>query len=35
MIYDFLLATLPWIAMGLGVAVVVVYITRKDDKNGR
>lgn len=35
MIYDFSLAALPWIVMGLGVAVVVVYFTRKDDENGR
>lgn len=35
MIYDFLLAALPWIVMGLGVAVIVVYMTRKDDKHGR
>lgn len=35
MIYDFIYAAFPWIAMGIGVAIVVVYMNRKNDKNGR
>ena len=35
MIYDFTFAALPWIVMGLAVAIVIAYVSRKDDKHGR
>lgn len=35
MITDFFMAACPWIAMGLGLAIVIVYLTKRNDKNGR
>ncbi len=29
MIYDFVLAALPWIVMGLAVAIVIAYASKK------
>ncbi len=34
MIYDFVMAAWSWIAMGVGVAIAMVYITKRNDKNG-
>lgn len=35
MIRDFTLAALPWIIMGLALAIIMVYMSRKDGKHGR
>lgn len=35
MIIDFLSTAFPWITMGVGVAINIVYINSRDGKNGR
>lgn len=35
MIIDFLSAAFPWIIIGMGVAISMVYINSKDNKDGR
>lgn len=35
MIYEFFSSAFPWIVMGIGVAIVVVYMNRKNDKYGK
>ena len=35
MIIDFLSAAYPWITIGIGVAITIVYINSGDGKNGR
>ena len=35
MIADFLTAAFPWIVIGLGVAIAMVYISCKGGKNGK
>lgn len=35
MIYEFFSSAFLWIVMGIGVAIVVVYMNRRNEKNGR